>query len=208
MAPPSISAIVPARPLSMKKFRIGDSDAGITATVKAMQDVTFGREGVGSPTVRAAALDAVRGLQRGMDEITAVFQWVKTNIEFRGEYAETIQTPVATLTLGAGDCDDHSTLIAAMLESIGFETRFQTIATGRDGEFSHVYAEVRLPRSDEWFAVDTTVRSSYPGWQPRANRRKIRAVNPPALRGGGIAHDLFWLALGIVASNYLLKGKR
>jgi Transglutaminase-like superfamily len=200
----------PSFPYSSEKFKIGDGDAGILATVRMMQSVTFGPEGVGNVRVRGAALDAIRGTQRGMDEITSVFQWVKDHIEFRGEYAETIQTPFVTLQLGAGDCDDHSTLLAAMLESIGFETRFNTISTGGNpDEFSHVFAEVKERGTGRWLAIDSTVRSSYPGWRPsNARRMKIRAARPAAMRGIGIGRELLWLGLGLVASSFAIKKRR
>ncbi len=211
MASPNQTAGTPrSNSLLAKKYRIGDGDAGILATIRMMQAVTFGGEGVGNPAVRAAALEAVQGLQRGADEINSVFEWVKDNIEFRGEYAETIQTPYFTLQVRAGDCDDHSTLIAAMLESLGFETRFNTISTGGDAdEFSHVFAEVKLRGSEQWIPLDTTVRSSYPGWLPKnISRMKVRSARPAAMRGAGIVHDLLWLGLGLAASTFLLKKGR
>jgi Transglutaminase-like superfamily len=173
-------------PYSSKKFKIGDGDAGILATVRMMQSVTFGPEGVGNVRVRGAALDAIRGTQRG------------------------IQTPFVTLQLGAGDCDDHSTLLAAMLESVGFETRFNTISTGGDpDEFSHVFTEVKERGTGRWLAMDSTVRSSYPGWRPpNARRMKIRSARPAAMRGIGIGRELLWLGLGLVASSFALKKRR
>jgi len=194
--------------LRTTKYKIGDGDVGVYATVRMMQSVTFGAEGVGSPYVRQAALDAVRGLDRGMDEISSIFEYVKNTIEFRGEYAETIQTPQVTLLLGAGDCDDHSTLTAAMLESLGFETRFNTISTGADPDaFTHVYTEVKDKTTRNWLPIDTTVRTSFPGWQPRDIRRtKVRSTRPAIERGG--LGDLFWIGLVLVEMLALLKAKR
>lgn len=198
-------------PLTMKRFRIGDGDAGVLATVRMMQSITFGPEGVGNAHVRSAALEAVQGVQRGMDEIHSIFQWVKDNIEFRGEYSETLQTPLVTLQLGAGDCDDHSTLLAAMFESLGFETRFNTISVAEDpqDDFSHVFLEVKVRSTGEWLPVDTTVRSSYPGWKPaNARRQKIRASSPAGLRNGQFMQDLFWLGVGLVVSGVVMKKRR
>ena len=192
----------------MKKFRIGDGDRGITATVRMMQSITFGREGVGSPTVRAAALEAVRGVGRGMDEITSIFRWVKENIEFRGEFAETLQTPQVTLQLGAGDCDDHSTLLAAMFESLGFETRFNTISTARDPDdsFSHVFVEVKQKGTGRWLAVDSTVQTSYPGWKPpNLRRQQVRSSRPAGSAGLGIGTTLLYLGLALVAGKYVMN---
>jgi len=184
--------------LTMKKFRVGDGDAGVTATIKLMQGQVFGKEGVGSGEVRRAALEAVRGVARGMSEIFAVFQWVKDNIEFRGEYAETLQSPLVTLQLGAGDCDDHSMLLAALYECLGMETRFNTVSTGGEhDEFSHVFCEVRERLTKQWIPVDTTVRQSYPGWSSREIRRsQIRQARPPADRNIG-------LLAGILAAGAL-----
>jgi transglutaminase-like putative cysteine protease len=132
-----------------------------------MQALVNGPEGARSWIVRRAALDAVRGVERGMHEIDAVFDWVKRNIEFRGENGETLQSPQVTLQAGAGDCDCQSMLAAAMLKWLGYETRFRTVAL-RDSpsEFSHVYVEVRDKRTGEWVPLDTTVVRAYPGWQP------------------------------------------
>lgn len=196
--------LAPSR-LSMKKYRVGDGDAGVLATIKLMQSIVVGPEGVGSPAVRASAIAAVAGTSRGMDEITAVFQWVKDEIEFRGEYSETLQTPLVTLQLGAGDCDDHSTLLAALLQSIGFDTRFNTISTGGENdEFSHVYVEVLEKKTRQWIALDTTVRSSWPGWQPKYFRSQVRESNPAAVRnGGGMVGTLLAIGALVVAGNWI-----
>ena len=126
-----------------------------------------GDEGAGHPSVRALATQITRNLASRdyLGEITAVFNWVKQNIRFSGEFKETLQSPYVTLQLATGDCDDHSTLIAALLLSLGYQVRFKTV--GVDGpDFSHVYAEVKLKRQDKWMAIDTTVPSSTVGWEP------------------------------------------
>lgn len=151
----------------MRRYVIGHGDPAIFKTIKHMQRLAFGPEGVGHPQVRIAAIEAVRGAIKNVDEIDHVLAWVKRNIEFRGEHAETLQSPVVTLQLAAGDCDDHSTLVAAMLSSIGYKTAFRTVATSpNDPQFSHVYAVVRDKRSPRWIAIDTTVGQSYAGWEP------------------------------------------
>ena len=200
-SPASLSA-----PLSIRKFRVGDGDPGITATIKIMQSVVSGKEGIENPYVRKAALCAVRGTARGMSEIASIFQWVKDNIEFRGEAAETIQTPLVTLQLGAGDCDDHSTLLAAMYQSLGYETRFNTVSTGGDpDEFSHVYVEVQEKTTGRWLPVDTTVRQSYPGWTVPHHRMQIRAANPAALRNRGLFTGLICLGILFAGGAWLTK---
>ena len=87
---------------------------------------------------------------------------------------ETVQIPIKTLEYRAGDCDDMVTLLAALLESIGYETRFVAMGT-RPGHFQHVFLEAQLP-SGEWMALDPTepVRA---GWRPPViESRMVQAV--------------------------------
>ena len=152
----------------MKKWTIGHGDRAIRKTILHMQALVAGPEGVGHPEIRVAALEAVRGSVKNLNEIDYVLDWVKKNVEFRGENAETLQSPVVTLQLGAGDCDDHSTLSAALLRSLGYNVRFKTVATSVSdpSQFSHVYVLVQDKRTAEWKALDSTVPRSFAGWEP------------------------------------------
>lgn len=153
--------------IKSRRIPIPNGDAGIARTVHQMGVFAQGDEGAGHPSIRALATQITRNLASRdyLGEITAVFNWVKQNIRFSGEFKETLQSPYVTLQLATGDCDDHSTLIAALLLSLGYQMRFKTV--GVDGpDFSHVYAEVKLKRQDKWMAVDTTVPFSTVGWEP------------------------------------------
>jgi hypothetical protein len=174
-------------PLNSTRVRIGSGDRGIAQTIRYMYGAVMGNEGVASAEIRRQALTIVQRVpsrdQQG--EIAAVLQWVKTNIAFRGEYAETVQTPLVTLQLRAGDCDDQSTLMAALLGSLGYKTRFKTVAADPSAPyaFSHVYIEVFHRKSGQWISLDSTVQQSYPGWQaPRIFRSKAWRTmgEPPA----------------------------
>ena len=48
---------------------IPDGDAGVTQTIRWMKALVRGPKGVGSWVVRAASLEAVRGVERGQQEI-------------------------------------------------------------------------------------------------------------------------------------------
>jgi len=67
----------------------------------------------------------------------------------------------------AGDCDDHSMLVAALLGSIGFRTGLRAWGP-KKGEYIHVYAVAKTPkkRSSEVVGLDTTVPEAYVGWEP------------------------------------------
>jgi len=151
----------------MRSEWIPDGDAGVAATIAKMKALIHGPQGVRSYLVRQKTLEAARGTERGLHEIDAVFEWIKLNIEFRGEYGETLQSPEATLNLGAGDCDDQAVLESAMLNSLGYQTRFRTVALNHSPhELSHVFVEVLDKQTRQWIPVDPTVERSYPGWQP------------------------------------------
>jgi hypothetical protein len=156
--------------IQVRRYPLRDGDPGIAHTIKLMRALVEGREGGPSPEVRALALAITHGLSSRdkAGQIAAVLDWVKQNIDFRGEYKETLQSPVVTLQLKGGDCDDHSMLIAALLKSIGFKTRFTTVAADDEDpqQFSHVFAEALDPTTRQWTALDSTVPRSFPGWRP------------------------------------------
>lgn len=86
---------------------------------------------------------------------------------------ELVQTPEVTLKLSAGDCDDQSTLLAAMLDATGHEARF--VAVGMDGgPFSHVLVETKI--GDSWVPAETILKKPL-GWYPSGvTSRLVRSV--------------------------------
>lgn len=180
------------RPIQCTRYPLKAGDAGVARTVRYMYAFVAGREGAANPQIRQKALE-ITSQVRSHDkngEIRAIFEWVKSNIKFRGEYKETLQTPVVTLQVGAGDCDDHSTLLAALLQSIGHKTRFQTVAT-RGQDFSHVYCEVLTPRG--WTALDTTVPGSSVGWKVQNVTRAKAWQQPAGMAGLGDAAPAYYM---------------
>jgi hypothetical protein len=95
-----------------------------------------------------------------MCQTMAIAEWVQARIYYVNELPETFQTPFRTVELGAGDCDDHAVLLAALLESIGIPV--DLVAMKIDGIWRHIFAmaHVRLP-SGRTVAIplDTTLSS-------------------------------------------------
>jgi len=118
--------------------------------------------------VRGVALELVRGLapRDWVGEVRRVFEYVRDNIRYVHDIAgvETLQTPPVTIDLEAGDCDDKSTLLAALLASIGYPTRFVAVGYRQPGSYQHVYVEALL--NNRWIPLDSTVQRPF-GWSPR-----------------------------------------
>lgn len=109
--------------------------------------------------------------------------WVRDSIIYMPDPqdVEQLQTPPYTLTVGTGDCDDKAILLATLLASVGFATRFAAVGgigaewsgneddasdagSAQDAPYTHVFCEVRL--GTRWLACDTIVPGSLPGWRP------------------------------------------
>jgi len=166
----SVARVNPYRAIHLG---LPSGDAGVRLTLQAMQAAALGKEGALNPEIRAWALEATQDAQdrNDFELASALFHAVRRVVRFRGEFSETVQTPLVTLQLGAGDCDDHATLMVALLRSIGIPARFKTVATDPSDprNFNHVYALAGLRRGNKivmWLPVDTTVPQAHPGWEP------------------------------------------
>ena len=156
--------------------------------------------------VRRAAIDEL--IRRGVrpkdypGEIEALFEWVQRHVRYTRDTVrvEVLHSARRMLELRAGDCDDFSILLGALLESVGHPVRL--VLTGPDPRrprlFSHVYVEAFC--RDRWIALDATMPHRM-GWAPRAPVRKIieihRRSNMPAddrdLQGLGAVAVPDWL---------------
>lgn len=139
--------------------------AGIRQTLNLM--VSLVKQYRKNPQIRALAEQIIASVPEKdwVGEIRAVFEWVKCNIRYTQDVrdVETLKTPDATIYSEQGDCDDKSTLVATLLESIGYTTRFVAVGMNEIGVFDHVYAEVKL--GTRWISMDTTELHPL-GWTP------------------------------------------
>jgi transglutaminase-like putative cysteine protease len=101
----------------------------------------------GNDAVREIALKAIK--DAGVEakdkkgQALAIAEWVQTNIYYVHELPERFQTPIKTLSSKAGDCDDFTTLISAMLESVGIGSRMVLMRI--DGIWKHIYPTALVP---------------------------------------------------------------
>lgn len=68
----------------------------------------------------------------------AIGTWVQENIKYVHEATELFQSPMTTLRLKAGDCDDHATLINSLLTTVGIKNKFCILNIR--GQWAHIYA--------------------------------------------------------------------
>jgi transglutaminase-like putative cysteine protease len=96
-------------------------------------------------------------------EACALFELVRDGIRYTRDVhgVETISTPVITLQGRLGDCDDQVVLLASLLESVGYPTRFVVAGYNYPGELEHVYLQALLDGC--WVDMDPTEQHPM-GW--------------------------------------------
>lgn len=131
------------------------------------------RAGGADPVVIDAAVSIVKAAGvAGHDyvgEMRALFEFTRDRIRYTRDPVgvELLQTPNRTLRVRAGDCDDKSTLLAALLRAIGHPAvvAFRAVAaeTSRPGAYSHVYVIARVGGRE--IPLDPTPPKARMGWQ-------------------------------------------
>ncbi len=143
---------------------IPDGPPGIAATLKAMGQLV--RDYKKSLNVRGLAimLTGACGPKDYACEVKCLHGYVRDQVRYINDIVnvETVQSPDVTLANGAGDCDDKSTLLCALLESIGHPTRFVAIGF-EPGVYSHVLCDTKIGAS--WISLETTEDVPV-GWSP------------------------------------------
>lgn len=137
---------------------------GIRKTLKIMSKVVKAYKA--SPAIRELALSLTRDLQQKSykREVERIHAFVRDEIRYIKDIKgiETIQTPIQTLRLRSGDCDDKSSLAASLLESIGHPTRFVAVGFTPDS-LCHVFVQTKIGK--EWISVECTENVKL-GWRP------------------------------------------
>jgi transglutaminase-like putative cysteine protease len=102
-------------------------------------------------------------------QAVAIASWVQDNITYVQELPETFQTPTTTVSEGYGDCDDFSTLIASMCESIGIMTELVGMEWGKGASryYRHIFPRAVVVRDGMVYRVplDATLTNPVDGTQ-------------------------------------------
>ena len=143
-------------------LHIANGMRGIFQTLRIMRDMV--RSFKISPAIRQAAVSTIflTPEKDSVSEIEAIFNFVRDNIRYLRDIngVETIATPDKTLLCRIGDCDDQTVLLASLLESVGYPTRFIVAGYNHPGMLEHVYLQVLI---DEWVDADPTEHHAL-GW--------------------------------------------
>lgn len=148
----------PASPSSL--VQLGAGVASVDSFVAAMR--AWKGNAAELTAVRDHALELVQGApaQNEVGEVRRLFEFVRDAVRYVRDVngVDTLQTPSATLARLQGDCDDKTLLLAALLESVGYASRFVVSATHPLGPYNHVYLETWIPRLARWVALEPSVR--------------------------------------------------
>lgn len=152
-------------PTQLETVAIPEGSAGTRRTLKIMAALAkqARKDEIIRDTAKNLVMTCGAGDYRG--EVNECFVFVRDHIRYLMDTVgmERVAYPVETLRARAGDCDDKSTLLAALLESIGHPCRFVAVGYTHPGDFEHVYVETRIGK--DWVPCETTLNVDL-GWAP------------------------------------------
>jgi hypothetical protein len=160
----------------IRTYRVPKGARGTLVTARWIARLI--QEGAKDFYVRQKAIDVFR--QYGvppkdrLGEVCALFDWVQRNIRYTRDIfrTELLHSARRMLDLRAGDCDDMTILLGAMLVSTGHPVRL-ILAGFRPSKphgYSHIYPEVNV--RGRWISIDATI-SRPMGFAPPALWKRI-----------------------------------
>lgn len=166
-----------ADPSTFRRLQISTGARGTTETLRAMADLIV--EASQDPYFVQFTRNIVRSCASKdyLCEADALLQYVKQNVTYRQDplLMEWVQSPGWTMFVERqGDCDDSSSLLAAMDLAAGHGAELVAVATERSNpsEYTHVFTRVglRTPGGGvEWLGQDAVPTPARLGWEvPRS----------------------------------------
>lgn len=152
-------------------------DKGTAKTVGTMRRMIM--QGSKNLAVRELAADLAMHRTTDRGKIDSIFQFVQSKMRYVRDPlhqemlagAEYHYDNLGSNGYARGDCDDHTIMLGAMLESIGYPTRITTVRVKPgQGSFDHVYLEVNDRRN--WIPLDAANKRRGAGEEPPHNRIK------------------------------------
>ncbi len=171
-----------SQPMPMRIFmaRVPRGYAGTQKTVGLIAHLV--REGAKDFRVRQKAIEILRGYgippKSYLGEIHALFDWVQRNVRYTRDIyrVELLHTARRMIELRAGDCDDMTILLSAMLKSVGHPVRLVLVGFNPRQKqlFTHIFLEAFF--QGRWIPLDPTMEHPM-GWAPRAVTKRIFQID-------------------------------
>lgn len=177
--------------------RIPDGRPGLLAKVRKIRELVESAKR--DPNFRAAAARLVDHVaEKDHDgEIGAVTDFVRGAIRYlRDPYAhgglELFTTPQALFRdalrgTAIGDCDDHVLLESALLEVLGYPTRYRVGGLPPD-HYRHIWIEAKHPGRG-WLAIELTKKDRPVGWDPSAKFPLTETFESGQLTGDDVDYE-------------------
>jgi transglutaminase-like putative cysteine protease len=169
----------------IRVIRVPEGDSGTLVTARIIARLI--KEGARDFYVRQKAIEVLRRYQvrpkDRMGEVCALFDFVRRRIRYTRDIwgIELLHTARRMLELRAGDCDDMTILLGAMLLSTGHPVRL-VLAGYRPAKphgYTHIYPEVNV--WGRWMAADPTLPHPI-GWEPRALWKSVCELGKEGLK--------------------------
>lgn len=174
------------RPPIVSRVRVGDKilthyrsgDIPINQRVKLIQDRVYHSITKDGAATRELATRIIRQCKSrdNVCEANAIYEAVRGHVRYIGDVApikfpdseggdiepiDFFQSARRTWDMGAGDCDDHVTLIASLLSVVGIPARLRVTAPDKRSDWGHIYPIAGFPveSPSKWVALDTTLEN-------------------------------------------------
>ena len=166
-------------------LRVPRGNQGTLTTAKIIARMV--QDGAKDFYVRQKAIEVFRAYKvkpkNRWGEVCALFDFVKRNIRYTRDIfrVELLHSARRMLELCAGDCDDMTILLGAMLISTGHPVRLVLAGfrPNRPHSYSHIYPQVNV--GGRWIAIDATVDKPI-GWEPPVLWKRICNIQKETTR--------------------------
>lgn len=169
----------------IRLLRVPSGDRGTLSTATLIGQMV--RDGAKDFMVRQKAINIFRisgvAPKDRFGEIRSLFDWVKRNIRYTRDIfgVELLHTARRMLELRAGDCDDMTILLGAMLMATGHPVRLVLAGFRRHKphSYSHIYLEANL--GGHWISLDPTMERPL-GWAPPTIWKRVCDIEREGIR--------------------------
>jgi transglutaminase-like putative cysteine protease len=164
------TAVFSRKDAAAKPKRQAPSKPSPAPVIARMRAAVLGDRGAQHPAVREQAISILSSIDSPTTDyarsIAAIHTWMQDHILYVRSPIGKVGTdaPADVLAARSGDCDELSTLEAALLGAVGIESSFVTCAlAGRNQQ--HVYLVAHIPGAESVIPLDPSSFNKPAGWE-------------------------------------------